>query len=120
VPETYPQHTVSKVGGEGHTTVGLAGEIDIANADEVARAVRQELATGPVLLDLSALSFIDSSGLRMLVELVRDARESGWSLRIRCEFDPMVRRLLEITGMLKVLPLEGEGTENLDHCSHGR
>jgi anti-anti-sigma factor len=109
VPETYPQHTVSKVGGERHTTVGLAGEIDIANADEVGRGVREELAAGPVLLDLSALSFIDSSGLRMLVELIRDAEESGWSLTIGREFDPMVRRLLEITGMLGMLPLEGTG-----------
>lgn len=109
MPETYPQHSLSKVGGEHHTILLLAGEIDIANADEVATAVREELAAGPVLLDLSGLSFIDSSGLRMLVELVRDAQESGWSLTIGGDLHPNVRRLLEITGMLEMLPLDGTG-----------
>jgi anti-anti-sigma factor len=109
VPETYPQHSLSKVSGEHHTTLGLIGEVDIANVDEVAGAVRDELAAGPVLLDLSELSFIDSSGLRMLVELVRNAEESGWSLTIGSDMNPMVRRLLEITGMLGMLPLDGTG-----------
>jgi anti-anti-sigma factor len=110
VPETYPQHSLSKVSGERQTILGLAGEIDIANVDAVADDVRRELAAGPVLLDLSGLSFIDSSGLRMLVALVRDADESGWSLTIGRDLNPMVRRLLEITGMLDLLPLQGPGT----------
>ena len=112
VPETYPQHRISKVRGARHTILMLAGEVDIANADGVAEAVRAELASGPVLLDLSELSFIDSCGLRMLVSLVRDAEESGWSLTIGRDLAPMVRRLLEITGMLEMLPLDAAGAES--------
>jgi anti-anti-sigma factor len=109
VPETYPQHSLSKVVGEQYTILALAGEIDISNADEIAEEVRNALAAGPVSVDLSKLSFIDSSGLRMLVELVRDAQESDWSLKIGRDLPPGVRRLLEITGMLEMLPLDGTG-----------
>jgi anti-anti-sigma factor len=105
VSETTPQHSLSTARGESRTVLALAGEIDTANVDEVAGVVREELSTGPVLFDLSGLSFIDSSGLRMLAELVRDSKESGWSLTIGRDLPPMVRRVLEMTGMLEMLPL---------------
>jgi len=98
---------VSKVSAERRTILTLAGEVDIANVDEVADEVREELASGPVLLDLSELSFIDSSGLRMLAHLVFDAQESGWALTIGRDMAAQVRRLLEMTGMLELLPLDG-------------
>jgi anti-sigma B factor antagonist len=98
---------VSKVSAERRTILTLAGEVDIANVDEVADEVREELALGPVLLDLSELSFIDSSGLRMLAHLVFDAQESGWALTIGRDMAAQVRRLLEMTGMLELLPLDG-------------
>jgi anti-anti-sigma factor len=107
-----PQHTLSIAYGETRTVVALAGEIDTANADEVAEAVREELSAGPVLFDLSQVSFIDSSGLRMLAELVRDAQETGWSLSIGSDLAPMLRRLLELTGMLEMLPLDGDGEQS--------
>jgi hypothetical protein len=44
------------------------------------------------------------------VAVVRDAQESGWSLTIGRDLAPMVRRLLEITGMLDMLPLDTPGT----------
>ncbi len=87
--------------------VSLSGEIDTANSTEVADSVRDELFHGPVVLDLSELSFMDSSGLKMLAELVRDAKESDASLRIGADMSPLVRRVLEITGMLELLPIEG-------------
>jgi anti-sigma B factor antagonist len=102
-----PQHTLTKVSGVAQTVLALTGEIDIANVDEVAESVRAELAAGPVLVDLAELSFIDSSGLRMLAELVRDSREAGWSLTIGRDLTQAVRRLLEITGMIELLPFAG-------------
>jgi anti-sigma B factor antagonist len=102
-----PQHTLSTLRGDHRTVIALYGEVDTANADEVADAVRDELADRPVKLDLSELSFMDSSGLRMLAELVRDASESAWLLTIGSDLPPMIRRLLEMTGMLELLPIEG-------------
>ncbi len=107
VPDTSPQHSLSKVGAERRTILTLAGEVDIANVGEITEAVREELASSPVMLDLSELSFIDSSGLRMLAHLVFDAQESGWALTIGRDMAAQVRRLLEMTGMLELLPLEG-------------
>jgi len=103
-----PQHTLSTFRGDHRTVIALFGEVDTANADEVANAVRYELADGPVQIDLSELSFMDSSGLRMLAELVREATESGWTLTIGRDLSSMVRRLLETTGMLELLPIEGD------------
>lgn len=103
-----PQHTLRSLRRDHQTVIALYGEIDTSNADEVADAVRDGLAVGPVLLDLSELSFMDSSGLRMLAELVRDAQESGWSLAIGSDLSPMVRRVLVITGMLELLPIQGD------------
>ena len=80
--DTSPQYSVRTVSGEDRTVVVLGGEIDIATVDDVSAAVRAELARGPVLLDLRELTFIDSSGLRMLVELLRSSDESGHPLTI--------------------------------------
>lgn len=107
MPEISPQHTLNVARGEHQTVIALSGEIDTANSTEVADSIRDELVHGPVVLDLSELSFMDSSGLKMLAELVRDAKESGASLRIDADLSPLVRRVLEITGMLGLLPIEG-------------
>src|SRR5688500_12492781 len=53
-------------GDDGSTTVSVAGELDLATADEFARAVRSGLARGPVLIDLREVTFMDSSGVRAL------------------------------------------------------
>lgn len=81
------------------------GELDLATADAYATAVREQLAAGPVLLDLGELSFMDSSGVRTLGALMRDAAREGWTLAVRPEMQANVRQVLEITGMTGILPL---------------
>lgn len=87
------------------TVVAAAGELDLATADEYAGAVRERLAAGPVLLDLAELEFMDSSGVRTLGALLRDAAREGWTLAVRPEIRPNVRQVLDITGMSGVLPI---------------
>jgi anti-sigma B factor antagonist len=95
--------TVAHHGGE--RTVAAAGEIDLATADAFAAGLREHLAGGPVLLDLRELSFMDSSGVRVLDALLRDVDREGWSLAVRPELQDSVRLVLEMTGMLNVLPM---------------
>ena len=53
--------------------VRLAGEIDLANAPNVGRAIVNHLTrSGGVLIDLTAVSFLDSAGVRLLDTLVGD------------------------------------------------
>ncbi|MEU7905134.1 STAS domain-containing protein [Actinoplanes sp. NPDC049118] len=62
--------------------VRLAGEIDLANAPEIGREiVRQTGYAGAVLIDLTAVSFLDSAGVRLLDTLVGDLDDQGTPVR---------------------------------------
>jgi anti-sigma B factor antagonist len=89
----------------GGTHIAVSGEIDISSADRFAAAIDAQLPSGPVVLDLSAVSFIDSSGIRALVRLLRDPAEHSRELSIRPEFSDAVRMVFEVAGVLDVLPL---------------
>lgn len=90
----------------GRTTVSVRGELDIASVDEFSRAVADGLAAGPVLLDLRGLTFMDSTGVRALNTALREASEHGHELRVAAGMQPAVDQILELTGMLGLLPLE--------------
>ncbi len=94
-------------GEEGETTVSVAGELDLASAEEFSNAVRSALATGGVVIDLRRVSFMDSAGVRALNTALREAEESGRQLRVCEGMQPIVVQMLELTGMLGLLPIEG-------------
>ncbi len=63
--------------------VRLAGEIDLANAPAIGREiVRHTGRSGAVLIDLTAVSFLDSAGVRLLDALVGDLDRSGTPIRL--------------------------------------
>ncbi len=88
-------------------TVRVAGDVDLTTAEELERAVREQLASAPVMLDLSGVTFMDSSGLRALDALVRHARADGRELRIATALPESVAQILELTGMMQILPMAG-------------
>ena len=57
-----------------------------------------------IVLDLEGVTFIDSSGLRLLVWAANSSREDGDRLRIQCGTGA-VRRMLELTELDRSLPL---------------
>lgn len=90
--------------GDAPTVVVAAvGEIDAANNQHL-EDVLTSLAHGDadVVVDLGAVTFIDSSGLRSLLTGQRSARAAGRGFRIADASDA-VRRVLEITGVADVL-----------------
>ncbi len=95
--------TVTRV--EEQTVLAVSGELDLATVGEFTAGVGKCLAEGPTTLDLHELSFMDSSGVRALDGLLRDAAREGWSFAIRGDLQRNVRRVLELTGMLAALPL---------------
>ena len=74
--------------------IWLEGEIDMASADEL-RSSLLEHAAGPLILDASNLTFMDSSGLKVLLEAAASRNGSG-NLVLRRP-TRSVRRLFEIT-----------------------
>ena len=83
-------------------TVTISGEIDIATC----RAMREALATGPspahLEIDMSAVTFMDASGIGVLLAARRLAVDAGGSLTLRAP-SRAVRRVTGILGLDEVL-----------------
>jgi anti-sigma B factor antagonist len=73
-----PADIKSKREGDS-VTVAVAGEIDLSTADQLDAAIREaeETETERIVVDLSALSFIDSTGLSVLLEAIKRTRRDG-------------------------------------------
>jgi anti-anti-sigma factor len=81
----------------------LSGYVDLSNAHELGRAVDEALERGDhVELDLSELSFADSTGLREFVLGYHHAQEAGHGYRVTGARGA-VRQVLELAGMLDFL-----------------
>ena len=80
----------------------LRGEIDIASAPQLASELDQLPPATSILLDLSAVEFIDSSGIGMLMDTHRRLVEHGGQLRLEGAAG-ITRRALELTGVLDLL-----------------
>jgi anti-sigma B factor antagonist len=93
---------------DGALIIEVAGEIDLHTATELQRAVdRLSPFPHPVTLDLSGVGFIDSTGIRALLAINNRATETtGEAVRIVNPTDS-TRRLLELTGIDKILNLQG-------------
>jgi len=63
------------------STLLLSGELDLAAAPEFRRALRS-LGSGPVVVDLSGVTFLDSVGVGLLIGADRRAREAGGRLTL--------------------------------------
>jgi anti-sigma B factor antagonist len=93
--------------GAGSTRVALAGELDDATAGFLhvrMCAVVAELP-GDLSIDLGLLTFIDSTGLSLLVTLHKRVEALGATLTV-VDPTPMARRLFQITGLDKILRIE--------------
>lgn len=86
--------------------VSLSGRIDAAAAPEVNRQVRAVMAEGAkqIVLELRAVTFLSSSGLRTLLLLARELRKNGGDL-ILCALQPQVAEVFHLTGFDQIFQL---------------
>jgi anti-sigma B factor antagonist len=90
---------------EGTCLIRAAGELDRSTADLLSSALDAARADGvTAFLDLCAVSFIDSAGLRVLVRAARDADAHDWEWFI-VRASSVVWRVIELTGTRSDLPL---------------
>ena len=86
--------------------LSIAGELDLSTApslaQQVERALREEVSS--LTLDLSNLTFMDSSGLRLLIELDRRAGREAWSLAPVPSRHESTNMVLRLTGADTALP----------------
>ena len=87
---------------EGRPVLVVTGEIDLAVAGRFAEELDTLVAEarGDGVVDLSAVGFIDSSGIRELLQARRTAQAAGGDLMLLSP-SATCRRVLEISGVLK-------------------
>lgn len=91
---------------DGKAVVTVRGDVDLVTSDELRQALDQALQVSPhAVLDLTELAFIDSSGLSVLVEAHRKARDAGGVFVVRNP-TAMLLRLLDITRLDTLLVVE--------------
>lgn len=88
----------------GTTVVALGGELDFATAGQVqARLAELRDAGAPTLLDLDGLTFMDSTGIRLVLTACEDAQRSSWRFRVT-RGSERVRRVFEAAQVIDQLP----------------
>jgi len=85
----------------------VVGEIDAGTSKQLAATLgeRADIGDDPVEIDLGGVTFIDSSGLRVLLEHSNRLRSRGHGLTIRNASRP-VRRLLSITNLSELFGVD--------------
>lgn len=93
---------------EGATLVFLRGELDLASAEAALDVLVEALRDGDLVIDASELAFIDSSGIRSILEAYREANQGvgeGRSVTVRAP-TAQVRRVLQLTGIENLIEEE--------------
>jgi anti-sigma B factor antagonist len=91
----------------GRSVVAAEGELDLASAPQLLEAVALLEAPGTraLVIDLSALTFINSSGINALRAAVRSAHERGVGAVVAAP-SARVQRVLELVRLGEIVPLE--------------
>ena len=90
---------------EGVCTICAAGELDLANAQTLSGALEEASTSGEIVLDMSELEFIDSTGIALLVSMHhRRNRNGAVGFRLIASQSPGVQRVLALTGLDRELP----------------
>jgi anti-anti-sigma factor len=110
VPEPLPEPFHCEIEPRrGWIRVRPHGELDLATVDQLDSELRglRESGFDQLEIDLSALTFMDSTGLRLLLRWDGEARSDGMQLRLR-PGPPAVQRVLAVSGLLERLPFASE------------
>jgi anti-anti-sigma factor len=99
--------SIAEDAGDGdERIIRLRGELDIHSAPDLERALLRSRPPGQrVVLELSGLEFMDSTGLRVLLRARSAADEGRWQVFVR-DVPPTIRRLFDMTGVHDALPPE--------------
>ena len=79
------------------------GELDVATVPTLRAMVEEIKSAGRLVLDLRGLSFIDSTGLHLLVALNQRAQRDGFQLVLVAPAPP-ADRAIQVSGLAKTLP----------------
>ncbi len=89
--------------------LSVHGEIDLVSAPVLRKFLLPvvEHQTGPVVVDLSEVDFMDSTGVHVLVDTLRRLEAQNRRLAIACHKDGQIHRVLALVGLLDALRVHG-------------
>jgi len=98
-----PQLAIERSAQDGVHVITLVGELDLYAVGEVEAALAEPGGEARVCLDLTALQFIDSTGLATVIRAHQALDRGGGSLAVACPHVGSVRRTFETTGLTTLL-----------------
>ena len=100
--------------------IKIQGDIDLASSRDLGRYLETQLDGGasPVELDLSGVEFIDSHGLHTFIRAHHYATARGAQLVLVAP-SPSVRRLLELSGCVKIFAITDRPEQSPTSASDG-
>jgi len=85
--------------------VSVRADVDLGTVDALSQALEQATReSGQVIIDMTDVTFLDSTGVRVLVEAYRSAQRNGGALYVRGARH-WVARVLEVTGVARLLTM---------------
>jgi anti-sigma B factor antagonist len=92
---------------DGVVLARISGEVDASNAVELGRALGEQLPSSAhgLVLDLSAVAYLDSAGIELLFGLARRLGDRRQRLRLGVPPHSPVRRVLDICDISSVAPI---------------
>ncbi|HRP68457.1 MAG TPA: STAS domain-containing protein [Turneriella sp.] len=86
------------------SVVRLNGDLNMFSAPDLRSALVKKFESGTkrFIFNLSELSFVDSSGIGILVSFVSLAKKSEGSKIILCGLNPQIRNIFEVTRLMSV------------------
>ena len=91
-------------------TVKLSEDIDHKNAVEIRKQIDEEINKRPIkklIFDFSAVEFMDSAGIGMILGRYKTAKLVGSTLNLS-NVKPAIKKVLEMSGVLKIIPIMEE------------
>jgi anti-sigma B factor antagonist len=119
-----PEFAVTEQGPQaGHYVIAARGEIDLFTAPELKKTLTDAIEGGGLrlVLDLSDVTFLDSTALGVLIGAVKRLRSRGGALAI-VNTDTSIAKTFQITGLdqiFTILPTREEALAALDGTLDG-
>ena len=96
---------ITTVSTDDEVVVVVAGEVDLQSRDVLTTTLTElQGSSRHLVLDLSATTFMDSSGLHVVLDAFRAQRDTGRGFSLRAPSSPVVR-VLEMAGLDGVVPI---------------
>jgi anti-sigma B factor antagonist len=91
---------------DGWAVLAVGGEVDVATAPRLREQLISLVNQGShrIVVDLTAVDFLDSTGLGVLVGALKRVRTHDGDLSLVCD-EPRILKVFEITGLTKVFAM---------------